>query len=241
MRLQKYMALCQVGSRRHNEKLIAQGRVTLNGVQVREQGVQVDPEKDQVRLDGKVLRPVQTKTYVLLYKPRGYLTTVDDPQGRPTVFDLLPEYKGKVIPVGRLDMDSQGLLVLSNDGDFAYRMTHPKFQVKKTYRVRVHGIIDDAAVDRLRQGVRLEDGLTSPAKVQVLKRGRGASQLEIVLKEGKNRQVRRMCEAVGYPVDVLTRTRIENLSLSGLNTGQHRPMTPEELKKLSFRLGISLG
>lgn len=239
MRLQKYMALCQVGSRRHNEDLIAQGRVAVNGVKITKQGVTVDLDKDRVTLDGKLLKPVTAKVYLLINKPEGYLTTVDDPQGRPTVFTLVPEYKGKVIPVGRLDRDSQGLLVLTNDGDFAYRMTHPKYGVKKTYRVRVDGIIGDQALDTLRKGVDLEDGITSPAKVKVLRRGKGSSHLEIVISEGKNRQVRRMCEAVGHPVRSLTRTKIENLSLSNLDTGAHRLLTEKELMMLMYRLGLS--
>lgn len=239
MRLQKYMATCQVASRRQSEDIIAQGRVAINGIKVTQQGMRVDPKKDRITVDGKLIRPVTRKSYVLLNKPIGYLTTVSDPEGRPTIYDLVPEYKGKLIPVGRLDMDSQGLLLLTNDGDFAYRMTHPKFGIRKTYRVRVDGIIDDSSVESLRKGVHLEDGMTSKAKVKVLKRGKGSSHLEITLREGKNRQVRRMCDAVGHPVLSLTRTQIENLSLRHMDTGDHRPLEKDELIRLMHRVGLT--
>lgn len=238
LRLQKFMAECGVASRRHSELLIAEGKVQVNGAVVRQQGVRINPEKDEVRVNGKLLKQPTASLYYLFNKPAGYLTTVTDPQGRPTIYDLMPELKGKVIPVGRLDMDTEGLLLLSNDGEFAFRMTHPKFGVRKTYRIKVQGVMKQKDIEALQQGVMLEDGKTAPAKAALVKTGPRTTLLTLTIREGKKRQVRRMCEALGFPVLWLKRVAIENIKLTHVETGAVRPLTEKELMPLMHRLQL---
>lgn len=238
LRLQKFMAECGVASRRHSETLIAEGKVAVNGEVVRQQGVRIDPEKDEVRVNGKLLKQPETSLYYLFNKPAGYLTTVSDPQGRPTIYDLMPDLKGKVIPVGRLDLDTEGLLILSNDGAFAFRMTHPKFGVRKTYRIKVQGVMTQKDIQRLQTGVDLEDGKTAPAKAAILKTGPRTTLLSLTIREGKKRQVRRMCDALGFPVLWLKRVAIENIKLSHVDSGAVRPLTEKELMPLMHRLQL---
>ncbi|MGA2521505.1 MAG: pseudouridine synthase [Acidimicrobiales bacterium] len=226
-RLQKVLARTGLGSRRACEELIADGRVTVNG-EVATLGRRVDVEHDVVHLDGAPLAVTPGLVHYLLHKPRGVLTTADDPQGRPTVVQLVPA-EPRVFPVGRLDADSEGLLLLTNDGDLAQRLAHPSYGVEKEYVVETAGVPTPGALRRLRQGVTLDDGPTAPARVGVVAPG----VLRIVVHEGRNRQVRRMCEAVGFPVRRLVRTRIGPLSDHRLAPGQWRVLTPDEVRALA--------
>jgi len=232
MRLQKYLASCGVASRRHAEQMIADGLVQLNGETVTEMGVQVD-ENDEVRVRGEIVKPEEEKRYVLYHKPMGEVTTVTDDKGRDTVMDHFRDYPVRLYPIGRLDYDSEGLLLLTNDGDLAARLTHPRHEVDKTYLARVTGKVSPEAVHRLRAGVTLEDGFrTSPAKVQVIREEAFASAVLITIHEGHNRQVRRMMEAVGHRVLLLRRVRFGPIDIKGVAKGTWRELTEEEIKAL---------
>jgi len=198
-RLQKYLAECGVASRRKCEELILQGKVKVNNQIVTELGVKVNPEKDIVKFEDKEVKPTSKMVYILLNKPIGYVTTADDQFGRDTVLDLV-KVKERIVPVGRLDMYTSGALILTNDGDFVYKVTHPKHEIEKTYTVTVKGIIKNEEVEQLRKGVKIDDYITKPAKVKILKTDieKNISRLEIVIHEGKNRQVRKMCESVKF-------------------------------------------
>ena len=192
IRLQKYMADCGIASRRQSEAMIAEGRVRVNGEIVKVQGVKINPETDCVSVDGKDIKVKDEYLFYMLNKPAGYLTTTSDPQNRPTIFDLCPELRGRVVPVGRLDMDTEGLLILTNHGDLAYRLTHPKYNIKKKYIAKVEGVITSKALKNLSEGVELEDGKTAPAEARFVKKIGKNSVVELVIHEGKKRQVRRM-------------------------------------------------
>jgi 23S rRNA pseudouridine2605 synthase len=215
------------GSRRVCENLIDDGRVTVNG-EVAELGRRIDVENDVVAVDGVPVGVRPDFVYYLLHKPAGVVTTAADTHGRPTVLELVPE-EPRVFPVGRLDMDTEGLLLLTNDGELAHRLTHPSFGVDKEYLAHVEGVPNTAALTRLRRGVELDDGMTAPAKVAALDK----SLLRIVIHEGRNRQVRRMCEAVGHPVVRLVRTRIGPLTDTALKAGAWRELTAEEVRALA--------
>lgn len=232
MRLQKFLASAGIASRRASEKLIEEGRVKVNGEVVTTLGTTVDPDKDQVSFDGQTVKLVEEKIYLLLNKPPGYVTTAKDQFGRPTVLDLVSETGHRVFPVGRLDYQTSGLLILTNDGDLTLQLTHPRHEVFKTYVATVSGSISDEALQRLEKGVKLEDFTTSPAKVKLIKRSDEASLVEISIREGKYRQVRRMMEAVGHPVESLQRTCIGKINLSGLREGSYRMLSPEEVEYL---------
>ena len=208
-RLQKYLAECGVASRRKCEELILQGKVKVNNQIVTELGVKVNLEKDIVKFEDKEIKPTSKMVYILLNKPIGYVTTADDQFGRDTVLDLV-KVKERIVPVGRLDMYTSGALILTNDGDFVYKVTHPKHEIEKTYTVTVKGIIKNEEVEQLRKGVKIDDYITKPAKVKILKTDieKNISRLEIVIHEGKNRQVRKMCESVGRKVLALHRSKI---------------------------------
>src|SRR5438270_6628204 len=225
-RLQKVLARAGFGSRRVCEVLIEDGRVTVDG-EVATLGRRVDPRRERVEVDGVPVSPAGHLVYYLLNKPRGVVTTARDPQGRPTVLGLVPA-EPRVFPVGRLDADTEGLLLLTNDGDLTNRLTHPSFGVDKEYLAEVEGQPSPGAVRRLRQGVDLEDGRTAPAKVTLL----APNQLRITIHEGRNRQVRRMCEAVGQPVVRLVRSRIGPLTDRRLSPGEWRLLTAEEVRTL---------
>lgn len=230
-RLQKVMAHGGVASRRTCEEIILAGRVTVNGHVVQDMGIKVGP-KDIIAIDGKTLDiEKEPLVYLILHKPKGCITTVSDPQKRTTVMDLLTKVPYRIYPVGRLDYDTQGLLLLTNDGDLSYILTHPKYGVEKTYRAVVWGIPSGKALDKLQKGVSLEDGVTSPAKVRLIKKGT-QSEIELIIHEGKKRQVRRMLQAVGHSVVSLKRTRFGPLSLEGLTPGQYRYLTQEEIAVL---------
>lgn len=236
-RLQKVLAAAGLGSRRACEAMIDAGRVRVNGQPVTVQGVRIDPAADRVEVDGIPLDPQAEPRYFLLNKPPGYLTTLDDPQGRPTILDLFRQ-KGRYFPVGRLDLESRGLLMLTNNGFVAHRMTHPRFGVEKTYVVRVTGRVAPAALRQLRQGVSLEEGRTSPARVAVVGHDEGSTVLEFVIRQGWKRQVRRMCEAVGLRATDLIRTRLGLLTLKGLPEGKWRELRPAEVEALFRSLGL---
>ncbi len=225
-RLQKVLARIGIGSRRVCEDLIAEGAVTVNG-EVAELGRRVDVDVDEVAVNGVIIGVRPGLVHLLLHKPVGVVTTADDPHGRPTVLELVPD-EPRVFPVGRLDMDTEGLLLLTNDGDLAHRLTHPSFGVEKKYVAHVDGEPTRGELRLLREGVELDDGLTAPAKAALL----GPGVLRLTIHEGRNRQVRRMCEAIGHPVKRLIRTRIGPLADRKLKSGQWRPLTPDELRAL---------
>ena len=229
-RLQKVLAQAGLGSRRACEALIAEGRVEVNG-ELATLGRRVDPEHDRVTLDGVTIPVRPGLVYYLLNKPPRVVTTAQDPEGRPTVVDLVPA-EPRVYPVGRLDWDTEGVLLLTNDGPLAHGLTHPSHGVPKTYLAEVSGVPGRAALRRLREGVDLDDGRTAPAKARLAQTTPTGAALEIVIHEGRNRQVRRMCEAVGHPVRRLVRTRFGPLRDQRLAPGQWRPLTQAEIRAL---------
>jgi 23S rRNA pseudouridine2605 synthase len=236
IRLQKLISTAGMASRRAAEDLIREGRVSVNGEIVRTLGTRADPATDVVRVDGRRLRFDARQRYILLNKPKGYVTTRRDPEGRRTVMDLLQGVREYVYPVGRLDYDSEGLLLLTSDGDLAARLTHPRHAVERVYESIVKGDPAESALEELRHGVSLDGERTAPAQVRrVGTIGRGRQQttkLMITLREGRNRQVRRMCAAVGHPVRHLSRVRMGPIRLGDLRTGQWRDLSPAEVDKL---------
>ena len=232
------MAYCGLGSRRKCENLIRQGRIYLNGKLVTRMGVIIDPNKDIVTLDQKQpLKLVEEKIYILLNKPRGIITSVHDPQGRKTVLECIKWRGNRIFPVGRLDYDTEGLLFLTNDGEFAFTMTHPKHEVEKEYYCVVKGFPSMEAVSKLSQGVDIGGFVTSPAEVKFLGRQDGKSIYRLIIHEGKNRQVRKMFENVGHPIVFLRRERIGNLTLGDLKPGSWRYLTQEEIRGLKLLMG----
>jgi len=231
-RLQKYLARCGVASRRKAEEMIKQGQVRVNQQIVTEMGLQVEPGKDLVEVTGKIVKPENRKIYLLLNKPLNVVTTLDDPQQREIVTDLLQGIQERVYPVGRLDYNSEGLLLLTNDGELAYRLTHPRYQIEKTYLTLVRGQVKEIALNKLRNGVNLEDGKTQPAVIKILGREQTKTLLEITIKEGRNRQVRRMCDKVGHPVVSLKRIKFGPLDLGNLKPGMYRELTQKEILSL---------
>lgn len=231
------MARCGIASRRASEKLICEGRVSVNGEVVTALGNMVDPEKDIIRVDGMLLKPVTNRLYIILNKPQGYITTLSDTHGRPTVLDLLKDVKERVHPVGRLDMDTSGLLLLTSHGELTFRLTHPKFQVDKGYEAIVKGVPKPDDLKRLAHGVLIDDGITSPAKAELLK-ANGNALLSIIIHEGRKRQVRRMCEAIGYPVIALKRVSMGPIVLGSLKEGEYRNLKEEEVKCLLRLVGL---
>lgn len=232
VRLQKYLADCGLASRRGAEQMIAAGRVTLNGRVVTEMGVKLTPGQDQVSVDRVPLRPSGRLRYILLHKPAGYICSAHDEKGRRTVLDLLEGIEERVYPVGRLDYDTAGLLLLTNDGELTNLLLHPSHQVEKTYLAEVAGCPDRAALERLSRGVRLEDGLTAPGTARLIKRKEASSLVEISIHEGRNRQVRRMLDAVGCPVIHLKRIRLAFLDVKDLPLGRWRELNGDEVKRL---------
>ena len=235
-RLQKILSSAGVASRRLSEQLIAQGRVTVNGKVVTELGTKADPASDDIRVDGRRVKLQQRRRYILLNKPRGYVTTRSDPQGRKTVLDLLKGVREYIYPVGRLDYDSEGLLILTNDGDLAAYLTHPSHEVERVYEAKVRGVPDAHAIERLEKGVTMEGRRTAPARVEVKTRPSTTdvshSVVHITIHEGRNRQVRQMFDAVGHPVMRLTRVRIGPIEDPRLPPGHWRELTPEEIARL---------
>jgi 23S rRNA pseudouridine2605 synthase len=232
-RLQKVLAHSGVASRRKAEQLILEGRVKVNGQTVTQLGTVVNPEQDQIEVNGQKVN-VQPKLYIIFYKPIGVITSVRDPQGRPVVMDYFSDIKERIYPVGRLDRETSGLLLLTNDGELAHRLMHPSYQVDKVYRATVQGIPGVLKLNRLKRGIELKDGWTAPAKVQLLsvdpKKQR--AEIRITIHEGRKRQVRRMFKAIGHPVLSLHRERYAFLTLDGLKEGEYRRLTAQEVKRL---------
>lgn len=233
MRLQKYLAECGVASRRKAEEFIAQGKVNVNGKIVTELGTKVTPNIDKVVYNGKEIKIEEELIYILLNKPIGYVTTVKDQFKRDSVLDLVKINK-RLVPVGRLDMYTSGALILTNDGDFVYKVTHPKHEIEKTYTVTIKGIVKQEEVERLRKGVKIEDYVTKPAKVKILKTDdeKNISRLEIIIHEGKNRQVRKMCESIGHKVLALHRSKIAGIGVKDIPLGKWRYLSLEEVKRI---------
>ena len=233
MRLQKYMAMCGVAARRKCEEIILSGRVRVNGEVITQMGVQVE-EGDRVELDGQLIMPEEMLRYIIYHKPAGEVTTVSDEKGRETVMDRFRDFEQRLYPVGRLDYDSEGLLLLTNDGELAQRLTHPSCEVDKVYLARVEGNPSDEAIERMRRGVFMEgdERRTYPAQVRVVRDEPGYSDIVVTIHEGRNRQVRRMFDSVGHRVILLRRIRFGSLELGPLKRGQWRELTQEELEAL---------
>jgi len=238
LRLHKLMAQAGLASRRAAEQMILDGRVTVNGELVTSLGVCVDPARDKVLVDKRPLRLETTKSYLLFYKPKKCVTTLRDPQGRRTVAHFTAKLKIRVFPVGRLDFDAEGLLLLTNDGELANRLQHPRYGVHKVYEVKVSGVPTEASLTQLRSGVALEEGVTAPAQVEILRTLPRACWLRIELGQGWNRQIKRMCAAVGHPVQKLKRVAFGPLRLGQLRPGFFRPLTKRELGLLSRAVGL---
>ena len=234
MRLNKYIALCGVASRRKAEELILAGRVTVNDEVMTELSYQVDEENDIVKVDDKLIKEENKLVYILLNKPEGYITTVKDQFDRPSVLDLVSDIKERVYPIGRLDYETSGLLLLTNDGDLTYKLTHPKHEIDKTYVARVKGKLTKEEIERFKTGLEIEDYTTAPAKLKVIKydEQRDSSLLEIKIHEGKNRQVRKMCKAINHPVLRLRRSAMGKIKIGDCEIGKYRYLTEDEIKYL---------
>ncbi len=238
IRLQKYMAEAGIASRRASEALIAEGRVRVNG-EVAAVGVSVDPEKDEVTFDGKPIQAAEPLVTVMLYKPKGVVSTSDDPQGRKTVQEYVKDIPARLYNVGRLDINSEGLLLMTNDGELAYHMTHPKFSVEKTYYTVCDGKLTASEIAKLVNGVMLDDGMTAPAKVEFVRKTKaGDTSFLITIHEGRNRQVRRMLEAVGHRTLRLKRERFGPLIIGEMKPGEVRRLSESETAELKRRLGF---
>ncbi|MCX5720284.1 MAG: pseudouridine synthase [Nitrospirae bacterium] len=230
-RLQKILAEMGIASRRKAEEMIIEGRVTVNG-KVATIGMKADLNRDHIKLNGKLLIRPEPKVYLIVNKPKGVVTSLHDPEGRPTIKDFLKGVKYRVFPVGRLDYDSEGLLLLTNDGNFTHTVLHPSKKIPKTYLVKVREVLEDDEIEKLRKGIRLEDGVTAPAKVKRIRKTKHNSWLEITLHEGKKRQIRRMLEKVGHPVLKLKRIRINGIELGNLESGKYRYLMSDEVDKI---------
>ena len=232
IRLQKILSDAGISSRRGAEKLILEGRVKVNGKVITKLGSKADPDEEYIKVDGIKITIPRQKKYILLYKPKNYLCTMYDRHDRPIVNELLKKESVRVSPVGRLDFDSEGILLLTNDGELSYRLTHPKFTVPKEYLVKVKGIIERQTITKLKEGIKLQDGFIIPKKVKIEKKSDNNSWIRIVVTEGKNHLIKRLFEKLGCPVLKLTRVSFANLDLSGLAQGEYRYLTLKEVKEL---------
>jgi 23S rRNA pseudouridine2605 synthase len=231
-RLQKILSRAGISSRRAAEKMIAEGRISVNGTVVVEPGTKADPEKNEIRLDGRLISLETERIYLMLHKPKGYMTTLSDPQGRPIVTDLLNGVETRVYPVGRLDYDSEGLLILTNDGEFAQRLQHPRYGIPKIYRVKVEGHLLKEELKTLESGIDLPDGRFAPADVQLEKTNPGSTWLIMTISDGRNRVIRRAFEFLGHPVARLIRVAVADITLASLREGAWRLLTPREVDRL---------
>ena len=232
IRLQKYLAMCGIASRRNSEKIILSGRVCVNGTVVTQMGTQIDESEDSVTVDGKPVHPETEKHYIAYNKPVGEVTTVSDPEGRATVMDRFSDYPVRLFPVGRLDYDSEGLLLLTNDGELMNHVLHPSMEVVKSYLTKVSNHVSKDEITFLRKGVLIDGKMTSPASVRLIRENTFDTVLLISIHEGRNRQVRKMIEAIGHKVVSLKRVRFGSVLLGNLPTGMWRRLTPEEVEKL---------
>ena len=232
MRLQKFIAECGIASRRNAEKIIESGRVRVNGELVDFMGCVIDPERDVVEIDGRVIKTETKKHYIMLHKPKNYVTTVSDDLGRPTVMELVRDISARIYPVGRLDFDTTGLLIMTNDGNFANILTHPRHDVNKTYIARIDRPLSEEELERLQRGIDLDGIKTAPAKAENIKRPQKGYEVKITIHEGRNRQVRRMLDAVGVNVMSLKRISVGSLTLGNLPEGKWRRLSDAEINKL---------
>jgi len=237
MRLNKFLARSGICSRRRADILIQSGRVAINGIPVQKLGILIDEEADEVTVDGKKVSLQKNLIYILLNKPKGYLSTVKDDFHRPTVLDLLGKDK-KVFPVGRLDFDTEGVLLLTNDGELTYRLTHPKFGIEKAYRVAVKGKMDQKILRKFDWGIRLEKDVVARGEGKIIEKDEEGSVFELKLKEGRKREIKRMCQVAGFPVIDLKRTKFAYLTTRGLKTGQWRYLTEKEIVRLKKMVGL---
>lgn len=231
-RLQKILAGAGVASRRAAEKMIAEHRIRVNGAIVTEPGTKADPDRDEIRVDDRLISCETDRVYILLHKPQGVVTTLHDPQGRPIVTDLLSGVAERVFPVGRLDYDSEGLLILTNDGEFSQRLQHPRYGIPKTYRVKVEGNPGKREIQMLERGIDLPDGRFAPMDVHLEKTNRASTWLRLTITDGRNRVIRRAFEALGYPICRLVRVAVGELTLEGVREGDWRRMTRREVDRL---------
>ena len=231
-RLQKIIAGAGISSRRAAEKMITEGRITVNNAVIRQLGAKSDIEEDEIRLDGKLIFSETSKVYLILHKPKGYMTTLHDPQGRPVVSDLLIDVAERVFPVGRLDYDSEGLLLLTNDGNFSQRIQHPRFRIPKVYSVKIEGNLTNREMKSISKGVMLDDGMFKPEYCSVLKTNRKSSWITVTITEGRNRVIRRVLESLGHSVVRLIRTAIADISLGSMKAGTFRHLTRKEVQHL---------
>jgi len=237
-RLNKILAISGITSRRRADELISSGLVTVNGLVEKRVGSKAVWGVDSINVDGHPVPDPPKKIYLLLNKPFGYVSTLHDPEGRPIIRDLVKDVKERIYPVGRLDFDSSGLLILTNDGELAFRLMHPKFHIPRTYKVIVEGVISDKSVERLKKGVSLDDGPTNPARVRIIETQQGRSVVRITIFEGRSREIRRMCEAVGHKTLKLTRIGYGNLDLGDLKVGKYRHLKNVEVKALHKSVGL---
>ncbi|APQ78302.1 rRNA pseudouridine synthase [Clostridium botulinum] len=227
-RLQKYMASCGVASRRKCEDIILEGRVEVNGIKIKELGTKIISGKDIIKVDGNIIEPEENKIYILLNKPKGYVCTAKDEKGRKTILDLV-KVKERIYPIGRLDMDTSGIIILTNDGEIYNKIIHPKFEKIKTYKAKVKGTIEKDHIELFKKGIDIGDYLTAPATLEILKINKDTSEIIIKIHEGKNRQVRRMCKSIGHAVIDLDRISIGNITKSDLKLGEWRYLTNKEI------------
>jgi len=232
IRLQKYLADAGICSRRKAEELILEKKISVNEKIVRELGTKVDEQKDIIRYKGKIITPPGKKVYILINKPKGYVSTTKDDLNRRSVLDLIKGIKCRIFPVGRLDYNSSGLLILTNDGELTYKLTHPKHQIEKKYWIKIRGAPDESELDKLRNGIDLDGCKTLPAKVKIIDKKERWIKLEIIIQEGRNRQIRRMCEAIGCLVIKLKRISLGKINLGNLREGQWRHLSSEETEYL---------
>lgn len=231
-RIQKILSRAGVSSRRAAEKMIAEGRISINRAVVTEPGIKADADRDEIRVDGKLISCDAERIYILLHKPKGYVTTLNDPQGRPIVTDLLSGVTERVFPVGRLDYDSEGLLILTNDGDFSQRLQHPRFGIPKSYRIKVEGNFLKREMQLLEQGINLPDGRFAPSEVNLEKTNPRSSWLRLTITDGRNRVIRRAFESLGHPVCRLIRVAVAEITLQSVRQGAWRRLTPKEVDRL---------
>lgn len=232
LRLQKYMAQCGVASRRRSEEIILEKRVKVNGKTVDQLGIKIDPTKDLVIVDDKIIKMEEKKVYIALYKPIGYITSVSDQFDRPTVMDIVNNIEERVFPVGRLDFDSSGLILLTNDGDLTYRLTHPKHEITKTYIAKIKGKPTSRELRKFEEGIEIDGYVTAKANIRLIKSSKDSSLVEIQIHEGRNRQIRKMCDKINHPVMSLKRVAVGKIKLDTLQKGKWRYLTAKEIKYL---------
>jgi len=238
MRLNKFLSRCGVASRRQADEMILAGRVTVNGEKITKLGLVIDEINDVVRVDEETVRLPAEESYVVLNKPKGYISSLADRYNRPTVIDLIKGVRDRVYPVGRLDLDTEGILLLTNDGELAYRLAHPKFDIKKEYVVTIKGLFPDHLTEKLEQGVKLEDGYLARSKAKVLSANESNSVLQMELTEGKKREIKRIFAAMGYNVKSLKRIRFADISVEGMRSGSWRYLNRKEVLKLRRKVGL---